>query len=262
MKLFPRLRKWIGERKINNLVARGQVLVNDDYEDTVGIDKNQILDDQIGVFSQYLAMMGSQAALWPCDLVVAAMQAGDSTACFDGQNFFSTAHPVDSDNTALGTYANLYTTTPLSASNYQTVRAAMRSQMGEDGKPINVNPGLLVVPPQLEATALQILNAEMIAPAAAFGQNAVGGFQTNVLRGSANLLVIPELSNAPTNWYLLDVSKPIKPFVFQLRQAPEMVQLFSPTDENVFFRREYIYGVHARGAAGYALPFLAAAAQG
>jgi phage major head subunit gpT-like protein len=45
--------------------------------------------------------------------------------------------------------------------------------------------------------------------------------------------------------------------VFQNRQNPEFVSKDDPTDDNVFMRRQFVYGVDARGNAGYSLPFLA-----
>lgn len=260
MKLLPRMREWIGERKVNNLVARGYTIENKDWEDTISVERNQIMDDTLGLFAPALAMMGEQAARHPDDLLTTLMQTGTSALCFDGLPYFSASHPVDSDNAALGTYSNLFTTTALSSANVQAVRAAMKSYKGEDNKPLRVEPKLLIVPPQLEATALQIANAEFTAPAAAFGQNAAGGFQTNVLKGSFDVLVIPELANEPTVWYFGDFAKPVKPFVYQNRMAPQFAALTAPTDENVFFRKEFLYGVDSRDNVGYSLPFLCARA--
>ncbi len=52
-------------------------------------------------------------------------------------------------------------------------------------------------------------------------------------------------------WALLDTKQVIKPLIFQERTAPEFNALVNPNDENVFMRDEYLYGVRARGAAGF-----------
>lgn len=260
-KLIPRLRKWVGERVVHNVTARGYAIVNDKYELTVAVSREDIEDDNIGVYSVTIAGMGDQAALWPEDLVKTALQAGATNLCFDGQAYFSASHPVDMDDSTLGTYQNYWSTgMALTPTNYNTVRAAMMSYKGENGRPLGVVPNLLVVPPQLEAAARQILNADFIAPAAAIGGNAANVVQNNVLKGSADLLVNPYLADEPTVWYLMDTRKAVKPIIFQLRDAPALVMLVDPQSENVFFRDEYVYGVRARGAAGYSLPFLAARA--
>lgn len=256
MKMIPRLREWIGERKLNNLAGRGYTIVNKDWEASLEVDRNDIEDDAIGVYKPGVAMLGEQAKLWPDDLMTTLIQSGTTATAFDGQAYFSGSHPKDSDNTALGTYSNNFTSTALTHSNFQYVRSQMMSYVGEDNKPLRVNPGLALVPPALEGTIKQILNAEYIV--ATFGANAATGSQTNVLKGTADYLVIPELAGADTTWYLADVSKPVKPFVFQLRKSPQLVSLTDPTSENVFMRKKFIYGVDARGNAGFSLPFLCA----
>ena len=56
-----------------------------------------------------------------------------------------------------------------------------------------------------------------------------------------------------TAWYLLDCTKPIKPLIFQERLPYEMQSITDSSDERVFLKDEYVYGVRARAAAGYGL---------
>jgi len=259
---IPRLRKWLpgAERVAQNASLRGYTLLNDDYELTEEVDRNKIEDDLYGAYVPLMQMMGTQAALWPGDMLTTIIQNGAvaTSLCYDGQPFFSTSHPVNIDGTIAGTYSNYSASgLALSSANYNTARAAMAAFNGADGKPLGILPNLLVVPPQLEQAARQILNADFTAPAAAFGQNAAGVMQTNTLKGSADLLVVPQLANEATAWYLLVTNLPIKPFVFQRRKSPTFTQYTDPSSPDVFKRRKYVYGTDARGAAGYTLPFLA-----
>jgi phage major head subunit gpT-like protein len=256
VRMIPRLREWIGERIYRNLETASYTLVNRDFEATIALKRNDLEDDQIGIYSHGIAQLGEQAARWPDDLVLDILQNGATKLCFDGQPFFSTSHPTGSP--AGGVYSNyLATGAALSSATYQTARQTMMGYVGEDGKPLRITPNLLIVPPQLEAVARQILNADFTAPAVALGGNAASVQQTNVLKGSAELLVLPDLTTNATRWYLVDNTKSVKPFVFQQRKAPTTVQLTDPQGENLFRRKEYIYGVDARGEAGYSLPFLA-----
>jgi phage major head subunit gpT-like protein len=66
---------------------------------------------------------------------------------------------------------------------------------------------------------------------------------------------------AGTAWYLLDTGRFIKPFIYQERQAPQLVAMDSLQDENVFMRKKYRYGVDYRGQVGYALWQLAYASK-
>jgi phage major head subunit gpT-like protein len=54
-----------------------------------------------------------------------------------------------------------------------------------------------------------------------------------------------------TGWFLMDLSKEIKPLLLQFRKKPEMVSRTNLTDDNVFMRNLYQFGVSDRKVAGY-----------
>ena len=64
-----------------------------------------------------------------------------------------------------------------------------------------------------------------------------------------------------TAWYLLDTSRAVKPFIFQLRRGVDLVRMDRPDDEHAFMRKKYRYGVDYRGAAAYGLWQLAYASK-
>lgn len=253
---LPRMREWLGERVYNNLASASYNLVNRDFEQSEKIPRNKFEDDKFGIYAPMFKMIGEAVSYWPDDLVMEALLAGGSSLCYDGQYFFDTDHPKQLNNSAGGTQSNLYTTTALTAANFGTTRAAMRALVGEDGKPLKVRPNLLVVPPALEKTAREIVVATTVPSAAGTAS------QTNTQAGQADVLVIDELAAAAggsdTTWYLMDTTKAVKPFIFQERKAPTFTFFDKPTDATVFERREFRFGAESRGAAGYALWFLAA----
>ena len=65
------------------------------------------------------------------------------------------------------------------------------------------------------------------------------------------ILSIPKIISKTDN-----VSKPIKPFIWQLRQAPEFVYRITPQDPVVFDTHTYVYGTSARGAIGFSQAWL------
>lgn len=248
MQRILKMRRWDGPRLIHNLNTHEYTLTNKTYENTVGVGVNEIEDDSLGVYEPIFSEMGRQSRKWKDQLLKDALQNGTTNTSFDGVAFFASTHPLD----PAGNQSNNFTSSALTAANYDTVRSAMMGYTGEDGEPLGVTPNLLVVPPQLEREAREILNADMIANGAG-----TAGI-SNVLKGSADLLVIPELANEATTWYLMDTTKGIKPLVFQLRQAPTMASRTSITDDNVFNRDQFEWGVKARGTEGYALWWLCA----
>lgn len=66
---------------------------------------------------------------------------------------------------------------------------------------------------------------------------------------------------AGTAWYLLDTTRIMKPMILQKRKNYNFVSMDRETDESVFMRKEYIYGVDARLNAGYGLWQLASASK-
>ena len=256
MDKVPKLREWIGDRQIANAAARSYTLQNKTFELTLELDREDVEDDQIGVYNPTVDMMGQQAATYPDDLLADLMRLGQTTIAHDGQFFFDIDHPVNFDDPSSPIQSNFFTGTPLTAANFNSVRAAMLGWKGADGKSLLVRPNLLVVPPALENIARVITESENISVAG-------GSTQTNVYRGVAKVLVIPQLAGGigDTEWYLLDTTKPLKPFVFQNRRDPEFALLTDLSDENVFQRNKFVYGVNARGNAGYGLWFLAAKAR-
>lgn len=52
-------------------------------------------------------------------------------------------------------------------------------------------------------------------------------------------------------WFLIDTSRALKPIILQTRQDYDFVALTDPDDPHVFWKNEYVYGVHGRENAGF-----------
>jgi phage major head subunit gpT-like protein len=175
---FPKMREWLGDRVVKNLAAHSYKIANRDFEQTIAVPRNDIQDDTFGIFAPLFTEMGRAAAEFPDELVLGLLAAGFATACYDGQFFFDTDHPVGDGSEAA----------PVSVSNFQ------------------------------------------------------GG------------------AGAP--WFLLDCSRPLKPMIFQERNPlGALVSKDKANDDNVFFRKEYIYGSDGRCNAGFGLWQLAYASK-
>ena len=256
---LPGLRKWVGPKMARNIATRAYALVNDDWEDTYEIDRNDISDDIAGVYGRREELLGDAASRWPDDLMTDVLIQGTTTTCFDGQFFFDTDHPVDLDDSSQGTYANLLTSTPLTQANFNAAYAAMQSFLGESGKPLEVMPTILMVPPKLREIALEITKGSLIAQIAknVAGSDIGAAAASNINVGDVTLVINPRLvADTDQAWYLLSTDR-IKPLIFQQRQPATPVQMIDPQNPIVFNQRKWTRGVEARGTGGYGLPFLA-----
>lgn len=99
---FPQFREWVGDRVVKDIKANGYVVTNKTWESTVGVSRDDVDDDNVGVYSPLFSEMGRAAASHPDELVFALLAAGVSTLCYDGQNFFDTDHPVYANHDGTG----------------------------------------------------------------------------------------------------------------------------------------------------------------
>ncbi len=95
---MPGMREWIGDRTINNLKTSSYAIRNKSFELTVGVDKDDVDDDQYGIYAPMFQNLGYEAEVHPDRLVFALLAAGFLTPCYDGQYFFDADHPVLDEN--------------------------------------------------------------------------------------------------------------------------------------------------------------------
>jgi phage major head subunit gpT-like protein len=251
---LAKMRKWEGERITRSGGVYTYSVDAEKYELTYGVPLEDFEDDQLGFHRAMIAQIGEQAALWRDDLVFAALLAGSTDLGYDGAAFFANAHSLNGN-----TIDNLFASTALNSDNYNAVRAAMMDYVGEDGRSLRVMPNLLVVPPALERTAKEIVEATQ--RPIVYGANTAAAPIDNVMRGTSRVMVCHDLSAAAggsdTTWYLMDTTRSVKPFVFAERKAPAFSQL-TEGSEHAFKEDEVLYGARARGVVGYGPFWLAA----
>lgn len=164
---IPNVREWIGDRVIQNIMDHGYSIREKPFELTVGVDRDDIETDNLGVYSMLFQELGSSVAAWPDQLIWPFLTAGFATACYDGQYFFDTDHPVLDEN---------------------GVEQSVANTDGGSGTP----------------------------------------------------------------WFLIDDSRTIKPIIWQVRKKlNNLISKDQETDDNVFSRKEFVYGVDGRANVGY-----------
>ena len=160
---FPGMKEWFGDRTIKDLSAYHYEITNKSFEATIEVDRDDIDDDQIGVYTPMIQGLAQAAKTHPDVLAFALLAAGFATLCFDGQFFFDEDHQV------------------------------------------------------------------------------AGASVSNDGAGAGN------------PWFLMDLSRPIKPLILQIRKTPQFVAQDNPEAENVFMRKKFRYGVDDRKNVGFGL---------
>ncbi len=239
---FPRMRKWLGDKVVKALEAFKYTIVNDDWEATVEVDRNDIEDDQLGIYAPQAQMAGWSAKQLPDEIVADLKNDAFASLCYDGQYFYDSDHSVAGASVSnVGTAALSAATTAAAASSYGAARLAIMSFKDDEGRPLNLIPDTLEVPPALEATAKLLLESDKLTDES-----------PNPYRGTAKIKINPRLTST-TAWFLHVTSMPLKPFVYQERKAPVFVEQTDMQADDVFMRKKFKFGAEARGAGGYGL---------
>lgn len=237
------IHEWVGDRVLNNAKLGRLTVVNRDFENTVQVSRNDIEDDQYGVYAPLIGMLGSDAEnLWK-KLAIEALTGNGEWA--DGNPFFCAGRTLGKS-----TITNAVTTA-LSRTALETAIAAMRGWTLHGGEPGEVRPDALLVGPSLEATAKQICEADLIAQDGAAVSN-VSPAKALKVRVSQALV-----GGHANEWYVLGDKNGVKAVGLQKRKLPELTRLDQSTDQEVFMSNKFLYGVHARGEGFLTLPFLA-----
>lgn len=238
------MKEWIGARDVRGLRERTFTVTNRKFHDTIEVKEDDLLDGQIADSLSAMEQLATGAARLEEDLFLEVLENGQNLTCITGQNLFDTDHPIDFD--AAGTQRNYYASgLALDATNLATAVAAMKGFKGENGRPMGRRPNILLVPSALEKTARELVEAQTVTN---------GG--ENVLSNYGLKVVVWERLSSATRWFLMDTQGPgARGILVQRRQAPRFVSKTAPSDENVFWRASYVYGVDARAAAAPGNPF-------
>lgn len=197
----------------------------DTYGRAFSINRNVIINDDLGYIKQQPKRFGRAAARSIAKFVAQTLLEGNGNT-FDGNALFSTAHL----NNATGAGS------ALSPANLQTAITGMQNQTVL-GVFHSVSPRWLVIPPQLQWTARQILNSAVVL--AAGGDATTGAtVQTignlNALQGALGIVVDPFLTDANQYYVLADPSDvPVIDVAFlNGKQTPDLL-VEKPTFSNV-----------------------------
>ena len=237
---FPRMRKWIGEKRVKALEAYQYIIKNDDWEATVEVDRNDIEDDTLGIYEPQAKGAGFSAKQLPDEIVSDLVNGVFTLKCFDGQYMCDTDHQVAGASVSnKGVAALSIATLALAQASYGAARTAMRKFKDDEGRPLGVRPNVLLVPPALEDTAMALMNVDRLEDG-----------KPNPYKGSAEVVVSDWLTS-DTAWFLLDTTKAVKPFIYQERKKPTFVSQTDMNADDVFSRKMYKFGAEARVAGGY-----------
>ena len=171
-----------GEFTHGKIADAGEAFAVETYGKIFALTRQARVNDDLGAFEQSSRMFGQGAALTEARLFAGLLErnSGAGPVMRDGRTLFHVEH----GNVAASGSA-------LSIASLSAARTAMRRQKGLGGEAIAVEPAMLVVPPELETMAQQLVAAITAASAG----------EVNPFAGKLTVLVDAHLTS-PTRWYL------------------------------------------------------------
>lgn len=243
---FPKMRKWLGEKNVKALEAMQYTISNDDWEATIEVHRNDIEDDNLGIYGPQARMAGESARDLPDDIVFDLVNNGFSNLCFDGQPFFDSDHPVRNPATGEDESVSNMLDKALDASTLAKAQGSLGAALtqirrfkDDEGRPLDIKPNILMVPAGLVETANVLMMNDRLEDG-----------KPNPYKGMFEVVYSGRLKS-DTAWFLLDATKAVRPFIYQQRKAPVFVSQTNMDSDDVFNKALYKFGAEARAAGGY-----------
>jgi hypothetical protein len=188
--VIPELVTEGGEYKAGNLTEGKTTWKLSTYAKKLAVTRQAIINDDLDALSRVPEILGRGCRLMESNMVWSLLTTGanGATVNLDGQALFASGH----NNTFTG--AN----SVIGILGMDGAKSRLRLQTDLADNKINLRPTYMLVPVELETTALQFLFPTGYAPA-----NLTGANGPNPFAGGVQLIVEPRLSDDSTaNWYV------------------------------------------------------------
>jgi hypothetical protein len=177
-----------GEYKAGTLVEAQHTWKLATYARKVTVTRQAIINDDLSALERVPEMLGRGFRRLESNIIWGLIT-GNAVTSVDSVALFNAAHNNMGGSTGLA----------ITTSGFNTAKKAMRKQTDLAGNTINLTPSYLMVPTDLESTALQFLFPSGFAPSARTGDN---GPVVNAQTANMELIVEPRLDGAADVWYL------------------------------------------------------------
>jgi len=274
---IPAMRKWVGDRVVNNLASNSLSISNDKFENTIEITREEFEDDEYMLYKPTFGLMGQQALQnYDRQLVDACLQGNPANASpslwgGDGLPVFGTTRTFGS-----AVISNTVTTTFDSAGVALTAAiSTVTAYLGHAGQPLMCRPKYLLHGPSKYYQVHQAVKTTTSAILSQNGSTYVGGVDEKNPANPNFMIVTPVQSdylvngytdlngvNYPTAgdcWFIISEVMGIKAgLVLQERIAPEMQDQRArfDTSDFVFATDKMQWGARERSKAFIGLPHM------
>lgn len=226
------IQEWKDELEQGTISEYNFSITNKKYGDKLFIDADLLDDEKYGQVIQKARGLGQAVARFIGKTVTEKLVAGFSTACYDGQYFFSSTHNESGSN------QSNTNTSALDATSLKAAMTAFYKTTDDKGNRMGLRPDTIVIPPDLEWTAKTLINGTVVTGTA-------DAPALNTLKGILNIIVDPNLTDT-NNWYLMRLSDSPRPLIWQNRMNPQLMGPYYDEEKD-----GWKFMLKFRGAVGY-----------
>jgi len=243
--ITPPMSEWKDKRTLRGLRPFNYELTNKDWESTLEVARNAILDDKLGMIPGRIRSLAGAYYRAVIREVFSQLDAGATLLGYDGTAFFADTRVIGGsgniDNLLSGAYsgseAEIRTALSLAIS-------SMATYQDDWGEPLNLQPDTIVCAPKMKLLILQALSP---------GVSGVIRPEAAIIKPE-RVIANPWIDADTDDWYVLCTTEEIKPIMWQSRQDPQFTSLDKVTDQDAFMAKVFYYGVDARFVTGYGDP--------
>ncbi len=94
LKDLPGIKEWVGTRQLATIDKFGYTIQNKTWESSITIGREEVDDDQIGMYGVISQKYGEDVAMFPDSLAYGLLAKGFTDLCLDGQPYFDVDHPL------------------------------------------------------------------------------------------------------------------------------------------------------------------------
>lgn len=91
---FPQMKRWVGAKQVTKLSDYKYTIVNENFAATVEVSRNDIEDDQLGIYKPQAESAAWSAKQLPDELIYELVNKSFTEKCYDGKAFIAENHPV------------------------------------------------------------------------------------------------------------------------------------------------------------------------
>jgi len=255
MGAVSKMREWKDERIPKNLLEHHFEVINKDWEGSIAVDRNEIEDEKYGQTKIKVQGLADEARRFMGEMTFTLLDQGNAALgtgifngvninCYDGNPFFSALHSEGLS----GTQTNIGTGV-LNNANLRAAITAMNVILDDQGKPLYPKPDLLIVHPNDQWVARELLNSVYFPEGGSEGGSLGTKVATNVLKGIMGLYVTPYVSSG--HWFILDTSRIVKPLMLQIRRQIAFDSVTTGYEQ--FMRKKLFFGCDWRGQSAFGM---------